>query len=371
LPQSARPSSWDRLVTSTDPGVWSAEYVALAARIRAEHGPALRARGAGAPTILELHPGLSCPASCGFCPTQGRKTYPRARAREPLSTDEIRAIIGQFAQLGGRLLVLSGGLEPLAGPALPAAEWARAHGLSVHLYTSGLAPLLDDPERRARLVDAVDRVRFSLNGMSAPVYRDVQLGGRRSGELARVLGRIEQVARTRTERRAIVEIGLSLVAGPRNLSDLDPALDRARALALDFFDVLLDIEGDGSAEPGLARSLARVRERAAAGAFAPLRVRVSGRTGVAPMLAPLCAAPRAKVAVDPFGRVWRCCHVANPEIGGELAEIGDLRAGDLASVLSAERLAPRRMGCATCPDFERTFNALASDGDRGVMAIPE
>lgn len=348
------------LATSSHPAAWSAEYRELAQAMRGRWAAALDRRRAVAPAILEFHPGVSCPASCRFCPTHGDKVYPPERRRAPLEAVEIAAFVAEFAGMGGRALVLSGGLEPLTGPALETAECAAALGLGVELYTSGLSAKLDDPEQRRRLLADTNRIRFSLNGFSEASYRDVQLGGRNvRGGLARVLRRIADLLRDRERLGRTTGIGLSWVVVPGNAAELPAALCHARQSGLDFFDVLTDIEGDAAVPSDLVQRLDELRLRVGQGELAPLAVRVSGRTGVAPALALRCAAPRVKPTVDPYGFVWRCCHTANPERGPSRLRIGDLRARSLAEILRSAEAAPLHTGCRTCPDFERTFNALA------------
>jgi MoaA/NifB/PqqE/SkfB family radical SAM enzyme len=234
-----------------------------------------------------------------------------------------------------------------------------------------LSPVLDDRDERRRLVSSVCRVRFSVNGASEQVYAAVQLSGRRlRGLLARVLGRIEDVVQDRHDLGADILIGLSFVVVPQNWHELEEVVRCGQRLGVDFLDVLVDIEGDAAIAPEAKNTLDALRQRARRGEFGALRVRVSGRTGTAPALTPLCATPRLKVAVDPFGYVWRCCHTANPEHGSPAFRIGDLRAQSLGAILRSSRVTPLATGCRTCPDFERTFNALVHAGRRVGASEP-
>lgn len=348
----------DTLSASRDPDQWSHEYRELAGAIRSRYGYALLGRQR-IPPILELHPGPSCPAGCRFCPTQGVKLYPAERRREPLSAEELRILVKDFAGLGGETLVLSGGLEPLTGPALAAASAAWEAGLEVHLYTSGLSALLDDPDERRVLLERVRRIRFSLNGMSTVTYGDVQLGGRPGSELlARLRRRIEALVRDRDDLGSMTSLGISFVVVDENASEVYDALDYCERLGLDFFDVLVDIGDDRAVPEGIGRVLQELRTRARRGQ-GRVSVRVSGRTGTAPARSSRCLAPRVKIAVDPFGFAWRCCHVANPEVSSPDLLLGDVRTQGLRAILHSKRAQPLETGCATCPDFERTFNALA------------
>jgi len=344
---------------SRDPDAWSPEYRELAGRIRSRYGSAI-ARRRPVPPILEIHPGPSCPAGCRFCPTQGAKLYPPERQREALSAEELRILVKDFAVLGGETIVLSGGLEPLSGPAVATAVAASEAGLEVHLYTSGLSALLDDPDERRALLLSAHRIRFSVNGLSEASYGDIQLAGRPGARLlARVQRRLEALVEDRDALGATASIGLSFVAVAGNVGEVGAALEYCEQLGLDFFDVLVDITGDGDAPPEFLPVLEGLRRREEERGAGGPRIRVSGRTGTAPARARRCAAPRVKVAIDPFGYAWRCCYVANPELSSPDLLLGDVRTRGLRAVLDSEALEPLETSCATCPDFERTVNVLA------------
>lgn len=347
------------ILVSPDPGDWSPEYRELAAGIEARFGSAIRGRPP-VPPILELHPGPSCPAGCRFCPTRGTKLYPPERRRAPLSAEELRILVKDFAVLGGETVVLSGGLEPLAGPAVATAVACAEAGLEVHLYTSGLSAVLDDPDERRALLRSAARIRFSVNGLSEASYADVQLGGGPRGRLlGRVQDRIEALLRDRAGLRgATPAIGMSFLAVADRAAEVGATLDYCERIGLDFLDVLVDITGDREVPPALAAQLDALR-RLSGRRQGRLVVRVSGRTGTAPALARRCAAPRVKVAVDPYGFAWRCCYVANPELSSPDLLLGDVRADGLRAVMQSEALEPRETRCASCPDFERTLNSLA------------
>lgn len=338
---------------------WAPEYRALAREMQRDL-PAPLSGAFVAPSVLELHTGRFCPAGCSFCPTSGPKLYAAGRRRSPLRHGELALLIKDFARLSGRLLVLSGGLEPLTGPALAAARLAREQGLRVHLYTSGLAPSLDRSEVRAQLLNSVDRVRFSVNAFRRQTYRSVQSPGHGGGrqDLDAVVCRIRCLLAERPRNGPRTSIGISFVAIPANHRELSAAAGYWSRAGADFFDALIDIDCDHPAGIEVERALHQLRQRARRGGLAPLRVRVSGRAHGAPPLGLPCAAPRAKVAVDPYGRVWRCCHVANPERGRPGLCLGDLREDSIESILRSECAAPQSTGCRTCPDWERTFNAL-------------
>jgi MoaA/NifB/PqqE/SkfB family radical SAM enzyme len=348
------------LPASRDPNAWSAEYRDLARRIRSDHGDLVRGGGRVQP-ILEIQPGSVCPASCRFCPTQGAKIYPPERHRAPLGEEELRLLVKEFAAFGGETLILSGGLEPLAGPAIPTAAAAAEVGLAVHLYTSALSAALDDPAERRTLLASTRRIRVSLNGLSEGTYGEIQLGGRAGGTLfARVMARIEALACDRLRLASPAELGISFLATEANFAEVDAALELCDRLGLDFLAVLVDIVGDRAVPPDVRVALDAFRRRVAERGPGGPAVRVSGRTGTAPARTGRCFASRVKIVIDPFGLAWRCCFVAAPEAALPELLIGDVRAEGLRAVFDAAQR-PVETGCATCPDFERTVNVLAEE----------
>lgn len=79
----------------------------------------------------------SCPLRCSHCSTRGGLALP-----DELRTEEIVALIQDFAQLGGQVLELSGG-EPLVHPDLREfVNAAREAGLEIRLYSSGVSGYL-------------------------------------------------------------------------------------------------------------------------------------------------------------------------------------------------------------------------------------
>ncbi|MEY4916853.1 MAG: hypothetical protein RL616_766, partial [Verrucomicrobiota bacterium] len=95
--------------------------------------------------VLELFISADCNVNCTFCYRRDRD-YGDQRI---LSTAEFLAIINEFADLGGRQMDVSGGLEPLLSPAIADVfKVGIARGLRVNLYTIGNAlhnPKIADP----------------------------------------------------------------------------------------------------------------------------------------------------------------------------------------------------------------------------------
>ena len=84
---------------------------------------------------LEIEVTKRCPLNCMHCSVSA---VPDVSSSE-LTIDEIKNVIGEFWQLGGKEVVITGG-EPLARGKefiLKIVEEAESHGLSTFIYTSG------------------------------------------------------------------------------------------------------------------------------------------------------------------------------------------------------------------------------------------
>jgi Fe-coproporphyrin III synthase len=105
-----------------------------------------------------------CNSRCVSC------DFWQADGASDLTRDEIERLAAELADLGTRVVVLTGG-EPLFRPdVMQIADLFRARGMSLHLLTSGLALERFAPEVADRFVD----VTVSLDGHSGELYRQVR-----------------------------------------------------------------------------------------------------------------------------------------------------------------------------------------------------
>ena len=77
------------------------------------------------PTVLELHPGPTCPCACIFCYSRGRTRlggecdgYRPGPHDQLLDSDQILSVVATAVGSGCKAIYLSGGLEPFTSRAI-------------------------------------------------------------------------------------------------------------------------------------------------------------------------------------------------------------------------------------------------------------
>lgn len=168
------------------------------------------------PVAAELDLSLRCVYDCPWCAYAGLKTG------EVLGDPEqARRIVERLAECGVRLLVLTGGGEPLVSPCLKAVvEHPAAHGMLVVLYTNGY--LLDDLRAYHLMSRGMAEIRVTLDDVSSPqAYARVH--GLREGEtdaLATVRNNCSHLLELRAKLGLGTRIGLSFLASDDTIGNL-------------------------------------------------------------------------------------------------------------------------------------------------------
>ena len=170
--------------------------------------------------VVVVFPTSRCNSACVSC------DWWRCSGEGDLSVDEFATLAAALPALGTQVVVFSGG-EPLLRPEVFAiAELFRAHGVRLHLLTSGV--LL---ERFALRVGACfERVIVSLDASNEALYRSVR-GVAALACVERGVLRLRQLARhiPLTARATLHRL---------NFRDLPNLIDHARAMGLDGISFL-------------------------------------------------------------------------------------------------------------------------------------
>jgi MoaA/NifB/PqqE/SkfB family radical SAM enzyme len=168
------------------------------------------------PVAAEFDLSLKCPYCCSWCPY-------RSYRKGGLVVDNMtaQAIVDKLAKDGVRLVVLTGGGEPLESTCVESVvERCRKHDMLVTLYTNGL--LLT----RLRVFDlmskGISEIRFSLDDISdLEAYMSIHgLKNDQKDAMATVQGNIQQALELRTKNGFDTRIGASFVVSGRNVGHL-------------------------------------------------------------------------------------------------------------------------------------------------------
>jgi MoaA/NifB/PqqE/SkfB family radical SAM enzyme len=269
--------------------------------------------------------------------------------RRNMSIALAEQLAGEFAALGGRAVVLSGG-EAMQHPEWPRiAELFRARGARVNLLTNGLAL----KKQAAQVIEHIDSVTVSLDGGTPETYRtirgvdayDVVLDGIRAVSE----GGIPVTTRTTVQRRNFREMSLIVDAakdaGVRKISFLAvdvsnmeafgprfdaaaahqslPLLPESPALTPDdlpefaaVLDRLAVTHADDFTTGRIAESVTKLRR---------LHRYFEAVNGLTPFDGPRCNAPHISTVIEVDGAIRPCFFLPamgkfDPAAGGSLPD---------------------------------------------------
>lgn len=233
-------------------------------------------RAFAGPFHLEMHIKNGCYNTCNLCwnhsPYLGAAKWTVEEDSRELPFEVAERLLDDFARLGGRRVLISGGGEPAMHPrCVDMVAAAKSRGLECHLVTS-VAPLSISGARR--LVEVgLDLLIASVWAGSPESYAATH-----PGAPASLFPRIESLLREMTTRRrrllrAGPSIGVSNVLSAPNAGDVEAMADFAGRVGADFFELHV-----GDTRPGLtdrdaltpadvarvARAVARLQESPAA-----------------------------------------------------------------------------------------------------------
>lgn len=320
------------------------------------------------PPELEYHPGVVCPMSCIFCHTKlepaTTNLYIKHHLREPLPSSFDEKIITDYSKLGGKKLIISGGLEPFTTEkTVRAVEMAKKCQLDVSAYTNGLPSLLQRENVRRVLVSSCKQIRISLHAATPQIFQRIQMPT--SSEVIAtkcfniILQNIQGLIAERDDSPlSSCRIGISFLVLPYNVHEVGSILELAELLRLDFLDFRSDILSDCGLSPmyggiGTDSFLEKVK------AYSN-RIEIDFRRPLVRRELPqpkACYAPLRRIVVNPIGEVYACCLTAQSTAYPN-AFLGKVKKGlDLDGILRKVcRKVPIIPYCKVCPDREFLFN---------------
>ena len=145
---------------------------------------------------------------------------------------EYAQLINNFADLNGRNLDITGGLEPLLSHSLLSIlKTGVKRKLNIHLYTNGIA--LGNDKKITEQIMKIKKVRISLNSTNRKNYKEV-MG---VDKFDQVLENLRQFVETKKETKSNVQIGVGVAIFKQNYKCVPEALEIAQKLELDFLDL--------------------------------------------------------------------------------------------------------------------------------------
>jgi radical SAM protein with 4Fe4S-binding SPASM domain len=225
------------------------------------------------PLSLDLAINSGCQLHCLMCPLKSRAEAKRVRLMDEAL---FHSLIDEAKERRLPALTLGLGSEPLLNP--KAAEWtaaaARAGIMDIRLGTNAVA--LTGDTAKALVASGLTRLEISVDAVTPAAYQKI-----RGGQLEALERRIENFLNIRTAAaQKFPLLRLSFLKLPQNQGELEPFLTRWQGLA-DMVSIQEPIWFPGSALP---------------------KPTTPGRP-----IAPHCAQPWQRLAINYDGSVWPCC----------------------------------------------------------------
>jgi TDP-4-amino-4,6-dideoxy-D-glucose deaminase len=323
---------------------------------------------------MELFISETCNAKCKFCYREG-ETYDRRRA---LSTQEHVSLINEFADLHGKNLDVSGGLEPLLGQSiLDVLQTGLRRNLKVSLYTNGIA--LNNPD----VIDClmrINRVRVSITAHDRKSYKEV-MG---VDKFDVVTDNLRNFVKAKKDSHSNVRIGTSFVVFRENYKHIFEAIELAQELGVDFFDLrsvevtdLGDFHEEQSRE--LGSILKQIRQNKYSRKFDGLSVSVADTLNVIVDASDnsskylnkdfVNALSSFRVTVTPHGRVYALNLNGQPSKEDQRYLLGEInRHNSLSDMLTHRKPVPFDWKSLLAHDLTlmTALSKLASDMEFGI-----
>ncbi|MFA5143645.1 MAG: putative PEP-binding protein [Candidatus Omnitrophota bacterium] len=306
------------------------------------------------PLTLEVHPSPACDNKCESCYNAGHLYYDDAvKGFRVLTVAEWEALVNEAADKGLKTLYISGGLEPLhrlvVAKTIAIIKTAKARGMKVILFTHG--NLVDTQNQE--LVDALlrlDEIHLSLKAATPETYTRVV--GANTENLQKGLDAVRYLAEEKKGRGLHLKVCINFLVNANNFTEVPALFEFAEEVGADSLglrsDYIRGLKGfSEESKKELGRTLNRLKTAHKWMGFT-LDTRLSllayecDKTRIPPVyrykLQPVkgCQMAYLHPAVNPFGRVFDCCLIANPAIAGAFIPLGRIGTGHSLEDVLAE-----------------------------------
>jgi MoaA/NifB/PqqE/SkfB family radical SAM enzyme len=307
------------------------------------------------PTVLEIHPGIHCCLNCDFCFRDG-SCY--LLDREPIDGNILKRLIFDFARLGGKELLISGGLEPFSQDVTVchALLLADRAGLKSRIYTNGTEASMHLRRSQELLLFKTEQIRFSFHAISERIFSKITGISDAKSIMAQIQGTISSLLENRIGNSP--RIGIGYLVTQANVSDVCKAASFWKRFGVDFMNIRFDVLAMNGRSVSFNKQLQAFLDRVESDAFSPLQIEVGDFVQGQPSLPESCFSPFHKIVVDPFGFVWSCCLQAQPGRRPSWARLGDLTVQTYQEIVEAICKKFPRRHCKVCTPYELRYNKM-------------
>lgn len=318
---------------------------------------------------LEFHPSTRCDLNCIFCHTKLESPltnlYYVNKDEKILSSSVIKNMIKTYSEIGGKSLIISGGMEPFSSyNTIDTLIAARKQNLKVYIYTNGFTKALGRADIRRIILESCNRIRFSLHASNPKTFRIIEMPNSSFDDASKalnlVLSNIKSLIRERNKNLSRCRIGISFLLNQYNYNEICQIVQISDKIGVDFIDIRQDILGNYDvAQFSYSDKINKLffKEKKD-----NINLKIDFKR---PLLRKefsepsLCYAPMKRVVVNPWGGVFSCCLTAQSNINPK-AYLGQIIHGSeikkiIKNIINKVPIIPT---CKTCPDREFIFNAL-------------
>lgn len=155
-----------------------------------------------------------CNLKCGMCSLMNRPAEYKKKGKSPLTTEEMKSVINDFAKINTSGIGFTGG-EPILRKDLPELiSHAKNKGILTHLSTNGL--LMNEKNVKILLDSGLDAVGFSLDGATKETHDKIR---KLKGSYDKVIEGIKNFRKLREKYKKDILIIVVCVINRQNLSE--------------------------------------------------------------------------------------------------------------------------------------------------------
>lgn len=179
---------------------------------------------------IELEIGLTnaCNHRCTFCAVDYTGYRP-----DQLNSQLLKRNLEELSEKGVKSIIYAGEGEPLLHKDAPELmNRTKSLGMDAALSTNGV---LLTPEVSKECLRSLTWVRFSVAGITDPVYQNIQQA--RPGDLSKVLFHMEEAVRLKKEQHLFVTLGVQLLLLPENQNEIVKMAKELQKIGVDYFTI--------------------------------------------------------------------------------------------------------------------------------------
>ncbi len=185
------------------------------------------------PIFATLVTNYNCNFHCVMCDVPARDRILRDRGLKELSTEQIKAVLKDFAALGVSGVAFTGGEPFLRKDIYELLAYSKKMRLFTHISTNG--SVFNEENVRKTLATGVDSINISLDGAFKATHDHIRDF---PGAFDKATAAIERIDRIRKEQKLPVRLKIVSVINQRNIEEVPELLKLRQRLNADSIEFI-------------------------------------------------------------------------------------------------------------------------------------